>query len=209
MAHLFGAVVAVLAFAAMAVLVQSGRTTMVDDAILRWVARLRGPLANKVAETITWLGSGLVLIPLGFAITALLWRHRKPHVAKLYFATCLVGWAGYGILKAAFARPRPDLIPRLSEAGWWSFPSGHSMSSTIVLGLGAIMLTHSALVRIATALVVLAIVFSRVYLGVHYPSDVLAGVFAGSACISAALAIEIVDPVVHAEAATAAPLDPK
>lgn len=190
-----------MAFALMAVLVQTGRTTAFDAAGLQWAATLRGPAITPIALVTTLIGSGTFLIPIGLLVTIGLQRKRGKRVAWTYLGTVLLGWAVYGLLKAAFARPRPDLIPRLSGAGWWSFPSGHAMSSTIVLGLAAILFTGSAWIRIGAALLILLIAFSRVYLGVHYPSDVIAGVLAGCAGISASLAILGAEPALAAEPA--------
>ena len=193
--HLIWAFAGIVVFSAIAILVKSGMTTAVDDAGLRWMTTIRGPMATRVALFITRIGSGVILIPVGVMTTAWLLRLGRKPDGWLYLGTTLAGWAIYGILKAAFARPRPSLIPRLSQAGWWSFPSGHSMASMVVLGLAAILLTRSRLARLATLGLILAIVFSRVYLGVHYPSDVVAGLAAGAACISVALAVREVEPI--------------
>ncbi len=92
------------------------------------------------------------------------------------------------LLKAAFDRPRPELVPHLMRAYFSSFPSGHSMMSAVVYGtLGSLL---SSLVTrrrlkfyfLAVAALVAGLVgVSRVYLGVHYPTDVLAGWSAGLA----------------------------
>jgi undecaprenyl-diphosphatase len=92
------------------------------------------------------------------------------------------------VTKSFIERARPQGVPRLVEASGYSYPSGHSLSSaalylTIALLIGRYLPTHRARVAvIASSLVLIALVsFSRVYLGVHYPSDVTSGVCVGIA----------------------------
>ncbi len=103
--------------------------------------------------------------------------------------------SGYGLskaLKVLFQRARPDLVPHLAPASGYSFPSGHSMVSAVVYFTLAFLITHSRRGR-AHQICALAIAFlvtgivgtTRVYLGVHYPSDVLAGWLAGAAWATA------------------------
>jgi undecaprenyl-diphosphatase len=91
-------------------------------------------------------------------------------------------------VKLAFDRPRPQVFTWGTHAATTSFPSGHAMSAAAVYGTIAFLaarLAHRRAVRIgvhgAAAVLVLAICFSRIYLGVHYPSDVVAGALLGAA----------------------------
>ena len=91
-------------------------------------------------------------------------------------------------LKHGFSRPRPDLVPHASIVHTMSFPSGHSMmSATTYLTLAAILWRTQRRRRLklylfaAALLLTILVGFSRVYLGVHWPTDVLAGWFAGAA----------------------------
>ncbi|WP_206376805.1 phosphatase PAP2 family protein [Sphingomonas sp. G-3-2-10] len=132
---------------------------------------------------------GLTLITLfvtGFLIVA------RKYATAGFVALSVIGGALLGTgLKALFDRPRPDLVPHLVEVSNASFPSGHAMNSAVVfLTLGALLAsTHRSrrvriyLISVAVGLT-LAVGFSRVYLGVHWPSDVVAGW-----CIGAAWAI--------------------
>ena len=90
------------------------------------------------------------------------------------------------ILKQVFARPRPDIVPHLRDVGGMSFPSGHTMGAAVVYFTLGVMFMKAFKSRRAKAFCLAWAVFlattvgaSRVFLGVHYPSDVLAGWIAG------------------------------
>ena len=106
------------------------------------------------------------------------------------------------LLKFGFSRPRPDIIPWATTATFYSFPSGHAMSATVVYATvaylaGRLQRTHIArlAVTIVAMLVIAIICLSRLYLGVHYPSDVIAGVIVGLAwagfCMATLEAIQL------------------
>ena len=136
----------------------------------------------SAAFDITALGSPTVLgltvfAVAGFLLLQGLWR-RAVFVTVASFG----GWFLNGALKQLFQRPRPDVVPHLRDVTSLSFPSGHALTSAVVyLTLGALSM-HSARRRITKlycmAVAMLATVLvglSRIYLGVHYPTDVLAG----------------------------------
>ena len=183
-----------LGFLLTAGLVRGGLTQGLDAAGLRAAATLRSPILTSLVRGVTRLGSGYALFPLGGILAAVLWR-RSAELSGFYLIAALAGWGASSALKALFARPRPTVTTHLDGAGWWSFPSGHTMESTVVLGLGILLVTGwmrnrvaARLTRVLTVVVLAAIGFSRVYLGVHYPSDVLAGWLAGGAWVTGALA---------------------
>lgn len=180
-------------FAIIAVLVASGATAGFDEAGLRLFRRaddlgLAGTAAwHEAVRDVTALGGTVLrtLITLG-AICALVFL-RLRREATLLAITILSGLIVETAIKLLFARPRPQIVPHLVEAGGMSFPSGHSFNSA--LGLVAVALafaTYSARrsVRwtvIGSALVLaMGIAFTRVLLGVHYPSDVIAGWLGGA-----------------------------
>jgi undecaprenyl-diphosphatase len=120
------------------------------------------------------------------AVAGYLWIDRKFRLAAFLLGATTGGLAVSLALKRIFDRPRPDIVPHLSHVVTSSFPSGHSMLSAVVyLTLGALIATVAPRRRlkwyvIAVAMVLSMIVgVSRVYLGVHYPTDVLAGWMAG------------------------------
>jgi undecaprenyl-diphosphatase len=163
----------------------------------RWMVRaLRDPgnLADPVgpewieemARDATALGGVAWLTFTVLVIAMYLWLDDKP---KLMVFTLFATGSGAIVsllLKSAFARPRPDFVPHLSAVYTSSFPSGHSMLSAVVyLTLGSLVAaglrTRKLKVYVLSVAVFLSIFVgaSRVYLGVHYPTDVLAGWLAG------------------------------
>ncbi|MBW8785484.1 MAG: phosphatase PAP2 family protein [Novosphingobium sp.] len=177
-----------LGFVVFAWLVLSGRSLSFDAAGLRfWRTgpdlHPRGPawLLENVRD-FTALGGVLLrnLVAIGAMVALLFMRLRRE--ALLLAGTIIGGWIVDSLLKAAVGRPRPALVSHLAEAGGASFPSGHSFNSAVVyiaIGLGFAAMSPRPSVRrtiVASAVVVsLLVALSRVWLGVHFPSDVAAG----------------------------------
>ncbi len=146
------------------------------------------PLDNPMRAA-SWLGLGEAAIPAALLIAFLLYRRGERAWSRLYVVACLSGWALNIVLKAMTRRVRPQGIsPKLTQAGWLSFPSGHAMMAMLVYGFGAVLLARTlrstAARGTAIALggvITLLVGVSRVYLGAHWPTDVLAGFLAGSA----------------------------
>jgi undecaprenyl-diphosphatase len=167
-----------------------------DQGLVTWLRAAdagRLPLGPSWLRTffieITHLG-GTVALGLATAIVAgLLAFERRYRPALLVLVAVLGGTALSWGLKRLLDRPRPDLVPHLVEAISPSFPSGHAMLSTVVYLTLGLLLARFEFARAATrqyvvacaVLLVLMIGASRVYLGVHWPSDVLAGWCLGAA----------------------------
>lgn len=142
----------------------------------------------EVMRDITALGSFTVLGLLTLSVTGFLILTRKRHAAAIVLLSIISGTILSNLLKWIFARPRPDLVPHEMMVYTQSFPSGHAMLSAVVyLTLGALLARTQAEPKVKVYLLLLAITLtltvgiSRVYLGVHWPTDVLAG-WAGGAC---------------------------
>jgi undecaprenyl-diphosphatase len=146
------------------------------------------PWLPEAARDVTALGSTIVLGIILLAVVGYLLLARRRATAWLTLGTVLSGVALNSVLKFSFARPRPDLVTPAVRVFTASFPSGHATLSAITyLTLGALLARiHSEIsVRIyfmaLAALLTILVGLSRIYLGVHYPTDVLAGWCIGTA----------------------------
>jgi undecaprenyl-diphosphatase len=157
-----------------------------DLDVVRDIAARRTPILTGSALAVSLAGSVLVICPLAMACCALLYRGGRRAAAMLLALS--VGGAGliFTVEKLIVGRPRPA-VTQLVAASHSSFPSGHAtLASAFYLALMIVFLTAAprrpAAVTgaIAAGLLVIGIGLSRVYLGVHYPSDVAGGVLLGA-----------------------------
>ena len=213
---LLGAALCWAAFALLVWLVTSGRTAGFDrPGLLFWRTGAglvpKGPtwLLEGVRD-LTSLGGVLLrnLIAIG-AITALLFL-RLRREAILLALTVVGAWLVEGLIKGWVGRPRPLIVPHLTEAGGASFPSGHAFNSAVVyiaiaLAFATLSARESVRLTIIGAAIVLSLViaWSRVWLGVHFPSDVMAGWLGGAgwAFLAAALLQRPAEAAADSEAA--------
>jgi undecaprenyl-diphosphatase len=137
---------------------------------------------------ITSLGSSTVVTLITLAVLGYLVIDGKRAAALFVLVSVAGGVALSSALKLGFDRPRPDLVAHLVEVQTLSFPSGHAMVSAVTyLTLGALLAQVQGRKRLKAYILGLAVVLtgligiSRVYLGVHWPTDVVAGWFAGTA----------------------------
>ena len=141
-----------------------------------------------LARGVTALGGMPFLAVVSVAVVGYLALQRRYAACWLVLASVCGGMIVTMVLKQVFARPRPSLVPHLTGVTSFSFPSGHSMLSAVTyLTLGALLARTTSRVRVKIYILSLAtllsgvIGLSRIYLGVHYPTDVLAGWCAGLA----------------------------
>ncbi|MBC7537683.1 MAG: phosphatase PAP2 family protein [Bacteriovorax sp.] len=159
----------------------------IDQSILLYIGtNLRHTLLNGLAVDITALGSPalislVTLITMGALLTA------KDRIGALYlFLAVSGGTLWMSVLKKFVGRPRPQIISHLVEVEGLSYPSGHSLVSTVTyLTLAILVCRHIksykviSVVLVTATLIISLIAFSRLYLGVHYPSDVFSGMLFG------------------------------
>jgi undecaprenyl-diphosphatase len=165
---------------------QNPQLERLDHAVWRSAREVRSPGATWFFLAFTYLGTGvgLGIVVLTVAIGLVLRGH--PRWATFLVITAAGNWLLNDGLKLLFARARPDMADALWRSTSYAFPSGHAMGSVAVFGALAYLSMHaSARWRVRSAAVALAlclvgaISLSRIYLGVHWLSDILAGVSAG------------------------------
>ncbi|WP_299416534.1 phosphatase PAP2 family protein [Acaryochloris sp. IP29b_bin.148] len=155
-----------------------------DTQILLAIHHLHTPTLDRWMVLVTYLGEPLILFPFTLGIGGLLlWQKRRQEA--LAFVITIGGALGLNIwLKELFARHRPALWDQILQVPFYSFPSGHAMVSLVfyaVLVYGLIRQLRSfqpLMLTLGTGLIA-AIGFSRLYIGVHWPTDIVAGYAAG------------------------------
>ena len=174
-------------FVLLTILMVTGNLQWFDDPIREWVYSIRNPALTEVLKVITYMGNWqtitlLCIVLLLFRKTRL--RYGVPVSAGAIFVTIF-----NRIIKLIFKRPRPEESLHLIEEGGYSFTSGHSITSMVVFGLLIYLVRkyvkNRKAANILTAALAVPWIFiglSRIYMGVHFPSDVLAGVLCGLLC---------------------------
>jgi undecaprenyl-diphosphatase len=160
------------------------QTYWYDNAISAAFYNLRGVEVTGYMETLSFIGKYGIAAATGVLLFMLLKRRRFFEMGVL-FTTMVLGLLANLALKLTFIRPRPDIAP-LAVENSYSFPSGHSMSAMIFFMIFTYLFYHfthrvkaSIWVLIIASLFTIGIGISRIYLGVHYPSDVLGGYLMG------------------------------
>lgn len=189
------AAAALFAFAKLGEEMVEGDTRAFDEYVLlslRTAGNPSDPIGpgwfEEMMRDFTALGGSGVLITVTLAVTGFLIIARKRQMALTVAVSVITGMLLSQTLKWGFARPRPDLVPALARVYTQSFPSGHAMVSAVVyLTLGVLLARTPIRSAIKAYLLFIAILLtlivgiSRVYLGVHWPTDVLAGWAGGAA----------------------------
>ncbi len=162
-----------------------------DAPLMRDIHRLSTPWLDTVMKAVTLTSSG-VAVAVAVGIAVWLWRWRQQPLDTLTLVVTIFGSVTINtLLKLLFARPRPAVFPPLTIEHSYSFPSGHTSTATAFYGLLAVLLwrAHHRGWAVLSGLWVLAVAFSRVYLGVHYPSDVLGSLTLGVIWISVVIVV--------------------
>lgn len=187
-AGLVVAAIGTWAFEEVADHVTSGATQAFDEAVIRWMGAHHTRSLDALMIEVTALGTGTVVMMIVVVAALFLVLTQHKYSAMLLLVSTLGGLVLNTILKLGFNRPRPSIFLPEVHAVSSSFPSGHAMSAAIVYGTVAYLaarlhrrLWARFLVMLAAFIIILLICISRLYLGVHYPSDVVGGVAIGLA----------------------------
>ncbi|MCC3380803.1 phosphatase PAP2 family protein [Paenibacillus farraposensis] len=191
---LIACIVCALGFSLIALWVSDHQVRHFDDKIISDIERLQSPVMTRLMKFFTIIGSGIPVVFIILIAMFVLHRVLRHRQELLFLAIAVLGSVLLNtVLKLLFHRARPE-INRIIEANGYSFPSGHSMTAfSMYAALTFLLWKHipSALGRILlivlSSLFILAIGISRIYLGVHYPSDVLGGYFMSGCWIAACI----------------------
>ncbi|GGR33145.1 phosphatase PAP2 family protein [Deinococcus ruber] len=182
---LLGILLPLLMVGALAEDVLEPQRRSLESPTLLWIHAHSSAALDHLAVVLATVGGAAVIAPLSALIALVLWwRWRQ---ATPFFVVAVLGAALLnGLMKIAFHSPRPELWPRLVQESGASFPSGHSMYSAAFVLAVTLLLWRTPLRWPALVLGVLfslLVGYSRLVLGVHYPTDVLAGWLTGTAWV--------------------------
>jgi undecaprenyl-diphosphatase len=162
--------------------VHSGPVNAFDHRVTTTVVAHRSPALDAAMKVMTWLGSWVALVVTACVLLVLAARKRLPWVVVLLAVVAWAGEAGgVALVKRAVHRQRPPQSIRLISAHGWSWPSGHTATAVLLFTVLAVVVTilgrpgpTRVVVWLAAVLAVALVAFSRVELGVHWFTDVIA-----------------------------------
>jgi membrane-associated phospholipid phosphatase len=155
-----------------------------DTSFLLWLHQFANPTLDSLMVTVTQLGNPMFVIPVATITLGILVGSRQKSAALMFAIACIGGVVLNTGLKLVFTKPRPELWHRLIVETSYSYPSGHALGSMVLYGMIAYLLSQrypkfSSIIYVAATGLILAICFSRLYLGVHWPTDIVAGLGIG------------------------------
>ena len=156
------------------------QTFAIESPLLLWIHDRSNPILDAVMLAVTKLGNKEVLIVVAIATISILWWQNSRRSAGTFIIACLGTFILSDGLKIIVARVRPALWDTLITEPTFSFPSGHALKSTVFYGTIAYLLaTHypqqAKWIYTGVTIMIASICFSRLYLGVHWPTDVIFG----------------------------------
>ena len=171
-------------------------TALADPHVTAWVLAHRTGWLTSALQVLTWLGSTAVIIPAVLAVGLYFAIRRRDWRPLALLGAAVAGAVGlYDIVKALVGRPRPPAAIWIGHYTGAAFPSGHATQSTafyamlaLVLGAG-LSIRRRAILWGAAALLVLVVGASRIYLGAHWLTDVLAGYALGATWVAIVMAV--------------------
>ncbi|SDL56010.1 undecaprenyl-diphosphatase [Paenibacillus sp. OK060] len=173
-----------IAFVSIALSISDNQIHTFDDTLIGWIQGMESPGMTRFMQLFTWIGSEVPVVVITILAMLVLYIYLR-HKRELLFLACVIAGSTLlnALIKLVFQRARPT-INRIIEVSGYSFPSGHSMAAFSLYGGLAFLIwkhvptaTGRVLMIIVSAIFILTIGMSRIYLGVHYPSDVVGGYF--------------------------------
>jgi undecaprenyl-diphosphatase len=170
-----------------ALLISGNKTVNFDNSFSSFIHNFYSPVLTSIMKFFTFIGSGVVIAVIVVLMMILFYTVLNHRTELVLFMGVLVGSALLNVLlKTIFHRARP-IINRIIDVNGYSFPSGHAMAAFTLYGILTFLLwkhtpTHwgRSLLILCSAFMIIMIGVSRIYLGVHYPSDVLGGYLASA-----------------------------
>lgn len=159
---------------------REGDLDVIDTEIATAVGRHHGPVLDVVMILFTMIGTGPVFVTLNAAVGYWAYKHGRRSYILVLVVNVIIAIVVNPVLKQIFARARPTLFEVIQRPDTYSFPSGHAMSAMVIFGSLATVIialrpTLKPVVTVGAVILIAGIGFSRVYLGAHWPMDVLAG----------------------------------
>src|SRR3954470_12294290 len=183
--HFIVGLFSLIGFSMMAIFISGQTIIQFDQIVISFIQGFESPMLTSIMKFFTYIGSFPSVLVISLFASFFLYFVLDHRRELLLFGTVVIGTPIINqILKQFFHRARPDLH-RLIEIGGYSFPSGHAMNAFAVYGILAFLLWRHIPTRLGrTVLIIISTIFilmigtSRIYLGVHYPSDIIGGYFA-------------------------------
>jgi undecaprenyl-diphosphatase len=183
-----------LVFSFLAIIISAKKILQFDNTIISFVQGLESPGLTSIMKLFSIIGDTPAVIVLSLVVLLFLYVVLKHRSELVLFVVALSGSAILNLLlKYFFQRARPE-IHRLVEIEGYSFPSGHAMNACTVYTIIAFLLWHNIATKsgrtiliFISAVMILSIGISRIYLGVHYPSDIIGGYLASGTWITIAI----------------------
>lgn len=192
---LFLSISSVYAFTRLATNTLNNKYFNFDSNILDFFYSIRTPMLTKIMLFFTFLGKEPIIL-ISFILVIYLIRKKYRHEAALFFSILVLGFILSNLLKLIIARERPFIHPLVIET-FYSFPSGHTMNAFVfytTLAFFAFRFTRKKLLSIFLSsiflIVIILVGISRIYLGVHYPTDIIAGFIGGFGWFVTVLVVE-------------------
>jgi len=178
----------------MAILISGSKIEVSDHSIISFIQGFESPGLTAIMKCFTFIGSTPSVAVISLFSLFFLYKVLKHRTELILFIAIIVGSPILNeLLKLLFHRARPD-FHRLIKINGYSFPSGHAMSAFAVYGVLSFLLWRHiptrwgrTLLIVTSIIMILTIGISRIYLGVHYPSDVIGGYFASGCWLAIAI----------------------